>query len=429
MTTANDTTVVVDPLEDFRNFKVEHKCVDTSFVAQHRPCNIDEFIGNKQQVSEIREWLGGSGGSILLVFGPCGVGKSLLLELFEKEWGGHYTRIPENVQSDEVLKYVQGSETRNIMECFDHVKRPRRMGWLLDDLGSCSTYRQLLESLQMAMKKSNKRILVMCDLRLKKKFTKMSNLQKIQLSRVNKEDLISLVKKVCLVERKRVPHDFYDTLYKGVNGDVRATLQSLEILLKRYNSTNDEKNTPNMFRDQYYLVPDAISNVLDPKTDFSERVRIGETDTYAMAYTIHENCTDFFDDRDTTNWGDVCSVVDSFSDMDIMRSDDTAIPEMVCGVAVPGTILSHYKCKINSFRSYKIISNSNQSIISKNKIESARAKFSPIGFSNIPMHEYLEVAQLYLDKKEHISDLRWFSTRFKKTNKTSKNKANKRINV
>lgn len=402
------------PLEDFKKLQIKTDLYDSSFISQHKPSNLDGFIGNKEEILNVRKWLDESNNSILLVFGPCGVGKSLLLELLEKEYDYSYSRIPSESSPEEVLKYIEGKHEYNIIDSFKNVKRPQRLGWFLDDLGCYTSYRLLLENIQKSLYKTGYKVLAMCDLRLMKKFTKISNINTIKFSRVCKEDLKELVKKVCLKERKRVPKDFNDTIFKGSNGDVRGTLQSLELSLRQYQTKPNGLELLDMTRDQYYFIHDAINSVLNPETHFNARIRLSETDTYSMAYSLHENYPSFFSQSET-NWNELCNVIESFSIMDAMSSElcDTAAAEITCGVAIPGTILSHHD-KPDEFRNYKIISNSNQSIISKNKIDTAKIKISPIGWGTAPPHEFLDIAKLYLAKKENVSDLRWFSTRFKK---------------
>ena len=77
-----------------------------------------------------------------------------------------------------------------------------------------------------------------------KKLNKLKYIKIFEFKRVEASELKNLVNKIVRLERKRTNYDFPDFVFSQSNGDVRATLKNLEILLQK--KTRDI----NMMRDQ-----------------------------------------------------------------------------------------------------------------------------------------------------------------------------------
>ena len=145
---------------------------------------------------------------------------------------------------------------------------------------------------------------------------------------------------------------------------------------------------------------------------FNDRHRFADSDTYAVTYTIHENYPDYVSDIDICH-----SIAEDMSLMDTVDnvqgfSGDTSYLEPVFGITIPTFRMSQdRKDTKKALRPYKIISNSNQTIISRNKMKAASIEIGTIGMPSI---ELLDAVPLFAKKSDRVNDFRWFFTRLQK---------------
>ena len=255
-----------------------------------------------------------------------------------------------------------------------------------------------------------------------KKLNKLKYIKNIIFERVSVETLRSLVSRIVRLEKKRTSYDFSDHVYKQSNGDIRATLKNLELLLMKNTRGID------MTRDQEFLTPDVSLMLMNKKIKrtFDERYRIGECDTFSLIYTIHEN----YPER-TVSVDQMAEIANDFSIMDYCRqfyestSNDTTHGVVIptCRLCLPYKPDEDVKCKTKKtsrkspspepeykMRPYKIISSSNQRVISKNKVEAASRHFKLNFGINNP--EILCAVKLLATSTGCESNFRWFFNRF-----------------
>ena len=396
------------PLQDLiekNNKPLPERGKESDFSIKYRPTIFDDFIGNSEGVKEVKNWIETDINvcehRVLLLFAPPGVGKSLLLDLIKKTY--HYPggldvlNVTDKTDAD-VMDILSGKRTtRNVLQMFSDPPKYKSQLILIDDVDSnIAADKDYINRLRI---QSNERTRIICTVpsNMIKKMNKLKYVKNVQFQRIGHDVLHNLVTRIVRLEKKRTSYDFSDHVYKQSNGDIRATLKNLEILLVK------KTRGINMARDQEFLTPDVCLSLMNKniKRTFDERYRIGECDTFSLIYTLHEN----YPER-TVSIEQMADIADDFSNMDYSRQVyESTTNDTTHGVVIPTCRLcstrytdeqSSKKTKKKTVRKkqtsieassdggdgqefkmrpYKIISSSNQRVISKNKVEAASRHF------------------------------------------------------
>jgi len=412
----------LSPLYDFQDLynNKSHKKI-TNLSDKYAPETLENFVGNKEIKEALLHWVDNPAlykEKVCIVFGPPGVGKSTLLKLIHQRKGNLCNIVHSVDQENNILEMLDGNiSTKRVVDIFSDENGSDKKDtlFLLDDLDK--TEKGYLDNVISKLTRNSKvsthnsRFLTVCDCQMYKKFTKKKNMVKLLLlERVTKSDLHDLITNICNKERKRTPPDFIERVHGQANGDIRASLQNLEILLK----TNDTRAI-DLSRDQENMIPVSTKILMENKMSIQERCRLAESDTYSISYTLHENFPDRTQDLDI-----ISQISDDICTMDILNSSvqtclfnmDNSALESMFGVTIPSARLqTAYSPTTKKLRPYKIISSGNQSIISKNKIIAAQHRVSIN--TTFPFNEMFEAVQVFA-KFNCESGFRWFFSRFKK---------------
>ena len=411
----------LSPLSDFQEHDYKPRVKSTHLADRYAPESFDNFIGNDDITCALLDWIDNPSThkeQVCIVFGPPGVGKSTLLNLIHLRKNNLYNTVHSGDKENNVLEMLDGNiSTKRVIDIFsDRVGDGKKDNlFLLDDLDK--TEKGYLDNVCSKLIRNSKcsthtnRFLTVCDCQLYKKFTKKKNIVKLLLlERVTKPDLHNLITNICNKERKRTPADFIERVHGQANGDIRASLQNLEILL----NSNDTRAI-DLSRDQENMIPVSTKILMENKMSIQERCRLAESDTYSISYTLHENFPDRTRDLDVMS-----QISDDISNMDILNSSvqaclfnmDNSNLEAMFGVTIPSARLqTAYVPSTKKLRPYKIISSGNQSIISKNKILAAQHRISIN--TTFPFNEMFEAVPVFANLNCE-SGFRWFFSRFKK---------------
>jgi len=249
-----------------------------------------------------------------------------------------------------------------------------------------------------------------------KKLNKLKHIKTIEFKRVEQEELKVFITKIVRLERKRTPYDFPDYVFSQSDGDVRATLKNLEILLYK------KSREINMVRDQEFSSLDVIDKLFDKSSglELNDCFRLAECDTFSIIYGIHENYPQRLSSTDQLS-----KIADFFSDFDTGKnsSNDNSADcfDIINGVVAPAILTKYEMTKKNypSLKTYKIISSSNQRVISKNKITSAlkNMKLHNLSVHNPETHEIIRLQSI---KDGTCDNYRWFFNRYLDKKRTGK---------
>lgn len=393
---------------------------------EYEPKKIADFVGNKKCVEELVEWIEAddkNNSNMTIIYGPPGVGKSLILKLIRSEFRTDICNVVNTTEltDEQIGELLKGNvNTKTVLEMFTDTPVYKKAIILIDDIenriGSDKDINTKFKSLLIP----GIRIIATANSNMIKKLNKLKHINTIEFKRVEQDDLKKFVNMIVRLERKRAQNDFPHHVFSQSNGDVRATLKNLEILLFR------NTRSVNMFRDQEFSSLDIIHKFFDKNNGLSlnDCFKLAECDTFSIIYGIHEN----YPQRLATT-DQLSKIADFFSDFDTGKlacSDNADCFDIINGVVAP-SILTKYEMKENRrypvLKTYKIISSSNQRVISKNKILSALKNMSlKLSPHNPETHEAIKIQAM---KDGTIDNYRWFFNRYtekKRSNKTNVSK-------
>tara|TARA_B100000073_G_scaffold336429_1_gene331212 strand:+ start:1600 stop:2964 length:1365 start_codon:yes stop_codon:yes gene_type:complete len=417
-----ETLIIHMELTPFRNFpKINNKIPDDAIInnadlcLKYKPTTFDDFIGNKNELDIAKTWIQNyeSPEKMAIVYAPPGVGKSILLELIHKTYNKTLNIVStKDKNMDEINSILKGEHQRTILEAFKEEIPNKNKLILIDDIDlKIQNEKDFIYIISECVKKNNIRVFCTASSAMIRKLNKIKNIKTIIFNRVNQDDLKQFINKIIRLERIRTPCDFSDHVFKQSNGDVRATMKNLEITLVK------NSRSINMDRDQEILTPDLVTELISNKYQtFEQKYRVSQCDTFSLIYSLHQNYP-----QAVCSIEQMADIANDFSVMDSLTTnncnDTITSNDCTQGVCIPVTRLttSFYEGEIKAKKNikilpYKIISSSNQRIISKNKVENAcKALNLNFGINN---PEVLDAVKLLATKEKRKDDFIWFFTRF-----------------
>mgnify|MGYP001318435025 CR=1 FL=1 len=391
----------------------------------YEPNSLEEMIGNKEQIKELCDWIEDENDTeerMAIVYAPPGVGKTILLKNLKRKYKTDETNVVDatSLTDEEIGGLIKGRiNTKTVVEMFENKPFYKKAIIMIDDIESrISSDKDINNKFKSLIKKGIK-LVATANSNMIKKLNKLKYAKIIEFKRVELSELKTFVSKIIRLERKRTNYDFPDYVFSQSNGDVRATLKNLEVLLHK--NTRDI----NMTRDQEFQTLDIVEKLFDKNSGMTMKdiSKICTADTFSIIYSLHENYP-----QRTGTLEDMSKVADHFSDFDYLKSANSELPDsydIMNGIVGPALTVKYTK-KHNrkpALRTYKIISNSNQKVISKNKVTSAIKDMKlSIPISNPEIHDAVKLQAI---KDNTVDKYRWFFNRYsdKRRNTSKKNAA------
>jgi replication factor C large subunit len=192
------------------------------FPEKHAPSALKDVVGAKQQINDIRKWLTlWKKGSSLIIFGPTGVGKSLVVKLIAKECG--YELIESHASDDRTQKNFS-----------DLIKSTRQQGltlrrkiFLIDEVDMLDSVKPITEIIKVS---EFPVVLIASDPYSKKLYNIRKKSKLVKFDKVSTADMLKFLLYVC--DKEKIVCDTADVskLARTNNGDLRAALIDLESL-------------------------------------------------------------------------------------------------------------------------------------------------------------------------------------------------------
>tara|TARA_X000001036_G_scaffold370921_1_gene357691 strand:- start:3070 stop:4314 length:1245 start_codon:yes stop_codon:yes gene_type:complete len=378
---------------------------------EYEPKKIEDFVGNKKCVEDLVSWIEAEEEEMTIIYGPPGVGKSLILKLIRSEFRTDIRNVVNVTEftDEQIGEILKGNvNTKTVLEMFCDTPQYKKSLILIDDIENRIASDKDVGTKFKSLLVPGIRIIATANSNMIKKLNKLKHIKTIEFKRVEQEELKVFITKIVRLERKRTPYDFPDYVFSQSNGDVRATLKNLEILLYK------KSREINMVRDQEFSSLDVIDKLFDKSSglELNDCFRLAECDTFSIIYGVHENYP-----RRLKTTDQLSKIADFFSEFDTGKSssNDNAADcfDIMNGVVAP-SILTKYEMEKKSYpclKTYKIISSSNQRVISKNKIASAikNMKLHNLSVDSPETHEAIKLQSLIDGTSDNY---RWFFNRY-----------------
>jgi len=285
------------------------------YTSKYRPKSLDDFVGNKNIIQPFIRWLlewnaNNKKEKCALISGVNGVGKSLLVELILKKHD--YNIINLSIDDD------RDKETVNqIIKPLLKTKRTfdgQENCLVVSDIDSSGGDYGFISILTECIKETQIPIICICDDRYSQNIKPILNYCfDIKLSKPNYDDIYRLIYKVVTTENIKISKQGVDKLYEQANGDIRFILNSLQMGLKK-GDTSKNIQSSNIF--------DTTGKLFSKETSIDEKLRF-----YWMAHDIHTLMVqeNYINNTLTTNdeakrLENLCYSADSLSDANLFDS-------------------------------------------------------------------------------------------------------------
>lgn len=201
---------------------------------KHKPRRIEEIVGNdnakNKYVSWLESWLKGSrpAQKAALLYGPPGVGKTLLAETSARQYGLELIELNAgDLQSPEIVDRVIGGASaggslfgaRYKLVVFDEV----------DSVGGPKGA-QVLSSIAKAINKATYPIVLIANDPWNPKLRNVRNLcYMIEFKSLSIREIISYLQKICKAEKLKCNEDALKIIAERSQGDMRAAILDLQL--------------------------------------------------------------------------------------------------------------------------------------------------------------------------------------------------------
>ncbi len=306
--TNNKVDITISKELDLNNdFEFDNQIspIDNIWVTKYQPKNLNEVIGNKQQILKIRKWLvnfDNSENHAIVISGGHGIGKNLLIKLLLAETGYLIKNIySTNLKNKNIISEIiqTCTKTKNIYTSFNQSVN-QKYAIVIDDTESISLSSEKDNLLELFKYNSTNRYFPLIFISNLQHSKLINNLKKmsldIQLNAPSINEIKDYIKQICIKESMNILNDLiFDQIIKFCQSDIRRLLFVLQDLFYTY---NNKIITIEMFKEYQYMTQRkdidvglyyAAKNLLDDYKSINKCLQLYETEKVLLPLTIYEN--------------------------------------------------------------------------------------------------------------------------------------------
>jgi replication factor C subunit 1 len=245
------------------------------FTLKYRPNKIENFIGNKNIIQPFVEWLlewdpNEKKTKCALVSGVNGVGKSLIVDILLKRHDYNIINLSIDDDRDKETIVQTIKPILKTKKTFDGQENIL----VVSDIDSSGGDYGFISTLVECIKETHIPIICICDDRYSQNIKPILNYCiDFKLVKPSYDEVYRLIYKVVTNENIKISKQGVDKLYQQSNGDIRFILNSLQLGLKK-GDTSKNIQSLNIF--------DTTGKLFSMETSIDDKVKY-----YWMAHDIH----------------------------------------------------------------------------------------------------------------------------------------------
>ena len=245
------------------------------YTVKYRPTDMADFVGNKPAIQPFIRWLlewdpANKKTKCALVSGVSGVGKSLFVELLLKkhDYNIVHLSIDEDRDKETINQFIKPLlKTRRTFNGQENVLVVSEVDCQSGDHGFISTLVDCIKDTLVP-------IVCICDDRYDQRIKPILNYCfDIKLGKPSFDDVYRLIYKVATTENIKISKTGVDRLYEQSNGDIRYILNTLQLGVKK-GDTSKNIQSSNIF--------DTTGKLLSMDMSVDDKLKY-----YWMAHDIH----------------------------------------------------------------------------------------------------------------------------------------------
>jgi len=285
------------------------------FTEKYKPERLEDIVGHQEDVRKILDWFDSwkPSDKALLLHGPTGVGKTLIVETLASQKGVDFIEMnASNYRSAKEVRETIGSSVQQ-QSLFKRGKI-----FMIDEIDglSGSADRGGVAEIIKLVKETKHPMVLTAN---KPHVPKLRGLRKccthIEFRRLEIADMEHFLKKVVQKEKIEIERDALRELAKHASGDMRAALNDLESLSYKKKITVDDTKELGE-RERETSVYEALSNVFKSNTVLDARRAIDSVDKEPeeMMWWIESNIANEFERPE-----EIATAFDALSRADVFR--------------------------------------------------------------------------------------------------------------
>lgn len=217
------------------------------WIQKYKPKKLEEILGNSTLIKSLKnyEWK-----KPILLYGPPGVGKSLLVELLAKELNFEVMEVKdENLDNLAVISESQSLFCRKKLIFFDQI----------ENISEIKKVTDFLKERKIAT------ILTTTDFKSKRLATIKKICEKVQMRRTQATTISNFLLKICETEKIKVNKEILTKIAENSQGDIRAAIVDLETIAKGKSEINEKDLEILESRDKVSDIYNVLSLILVKK--------------------------------------------------------------------------------------------------------------------------------------------------------------------
>lgn len=354
-----------------------------SFIDKYTPTNLDEVIGNKKAITEIRNWAKNQKTPPIMIYGDTGIGKTLCAKLIAKEmdWSVYHTDATDSRGKDAI------SDIYNIASTSTTLFGKKRL-ILLDEIDAMVDKRGGGDSggfneLTKIMAKTKQPMIFIANdpygnKKLRPVFEKCI---KIKFDLPNKLSILKFAKKIC--DQEDIDYDLValKEIVENTKNDIRALLIDLftltlnkQITLENVQELGDRRKEEDVFK--------ILGKIFYPKDFYSTKNAINDAniDWELLFAWLEENIPRKFQNpRNLVNGMEMLSKADVFKGR--IKATNWILLKYVFDFLTIGVAYSKKERETGGFSPFvypgvikKLTSNKKERVIKKSIVDKIREK-------------------------------------------------------
>jgi len=222
---------------------------------KHRPKGLEEFVGNSKAVEKANGYISNfKSGKAIMLYGPTGCGKSLLVELLAQQKEFFLIRLNANDVSKEAVEdLAKSSRTKTLFTKGKII--------LIDEAeGISGRDRGIMDAVIQLIKASIYPVFLIGDPYLQKLKSVKENCELIKFDKVPVPSIVKRMRDICKQENIEVEEEALKALAKFSGGDLRSSIIDLQIVCSGKSSVTQKDLEAIGYRER----EQNIFNILQP---------------------------------------------------------------------------------------------------------------------------------------------------------------------
>lgn len=275
-------------------------------LEKYKPKKSNFIIGQYYGVKNLKDWLlkwnSKQKQKAVLISGPCGVGKTLSVELISKEL--NYNKIELNntslLSKDYLKKIITNNQNNKSIDSF--FKKKKEL-YVFDEI-DCFSDKGCLSEINNIIKHTKIPIILICNDITKDIRTISNNCFQVKFFRNKPEKLLAYILNIVNQENLKINSDEINDLIIEHNSDIRAIINYLNI---NCNSSSKDRQYNNNF--------EITKLYFQKNTPFKQKDKMFFSDYFMIPLFIQENYINYQDIESIERSSDLLSQIDTFGNM------------------------------------------------------------------------------------------------------------------